>query len=70
MLAGARAAGADAVLVLHRGERILERHFQGGDRPLRAMSISKSVTSLGVGALLDDGLIKSVHQPIQDFLPE
>lgn len=34
------------------------------------MSISKSVTSLGVGALLDDGLIESVHQPIQDFLPE
>ncbi len=44
--------------------------FGNGEGPIEAMSATKSVVSLAIGRLIDDGKIKSLDQPVCDFYPE
>ncbi|MDX1688195.1 MAG: serine hydrolase [Candidatus Promineifilaceae bacterium] len=61
-----------AFLVIEDGAIVYERYLQDhtASSPSQIFSVSKSITSLLVGAALEDGLIDSVEQPVTTFLPE
>ncbi len=65
---------SDAVIVLHDGRLLLDYRadglLRGGDAPIETMSVTKSVLSLAVGLLLEDGSIQSLDQPVADFFPQ
>ena len=58
-------------VVLHDNQILLEKYFHGADRESRFLSnsVSKSFTSVLVGAAIADGKIKSVDDPVVKYLP-
>jgi CubicO group peptidase (beta-lactamase class C family) len=60
--------GADACLVVYRGQIVQEWYGPGYALPIEAMSSTKSVTGLLVGMLIADGKIRSADQPVCEFL--
>jgi CubicO group peptidase (beta-lactamase class C family) len=61
--------GADACLVIHHGRIVEEWYSKAYAVPMYAMSSTKSVAGLLTGMLIDDGRIKSMDQPVCDFIP-
>lgn len=63
---------ASAFIVWHDGKIQAERYFDGTDAatPLASKSLSKPMTALVVGRALQMGLIRSLDQPVADFVPE
>jgi CubicO group peptidase (beta-lactamase class C family) len=61
-----------AYLIIKDGKVIFEQYWDGyGTESLtNSFSMSKSIIGLLVGAAIDDGYIKSLSQPISDFIPE
>lgn len=61
-----------AFLILKDGKIRYEQYFQGHtqDSLSQAFSASKSITSILIGAAIDDGYIQSVDQVVSDFVPE
>lgn len=59
------------LIVVKDGEIVYERYELGNSAESRwlSYSVAKSVTSLLIGAALKDGYIKSVDEPVTDFLP-
>ncbi len=70
LIADAKSAESDALVVMHEGKIIVEEYFGHPKGPIEAMSATKSVVSMAIGLLIDDGKIKSVEQPVSDFFPE
>lgn len=66
------AARFSGVLVLKNGEIALERYALGrtADDRWTSFSVAKSVTSLLVGAALQDGYILSLDEPVTKYIPE
>jgi CubicO group peptidase (beta-lactamase class C family) len=62
--------GADACLVVYKGRIVQELYGPRYSAPMMAMSSTKSVTGLLVGALLDDGKIKSADEPVCNYVKE
>jgi CubicO group peptidase (beta-lactamase class C family) len=60
------------VLVLHDGGVRLERYALTGGAGVRwhSFSIAKSITSMLVGAALKDGLIRSLDDPVTDYISD
>lgn len=60
-----------AYLVVKDGAIVLEQYWDGYADTLwsNSFSMAKSVVSLLVGCAIDDGYIRSVDQPVADFLP-
>ncbi len=60
-----------ALLVLQDGALCLERYWLTGGREVQwiSWSVAKSFVSALVGIALEDGLIKSIHDPISDYTP-
>ncbi len=60
-----------ALLVARHGRLVLERYYHGYDRtsPFDLYSITKSVTSALVGIALSERRLRSVGEPLADFLP-
>lgn len=60
-----------AYLVVKDSEIVLEQYWDGYADTLwsNSFSMAKSVVSLLVGCAIDDGYIRSVDQPVADFLP-
>jgi CubicO group peptidase (beta-lactamase class C family) len=58
-------------LVLHNDQIIMEKYFHEADRNSRfiSQSLSKSIVSILVGAAVEDGAIKSVEDPVTNYLP-
>ena len=59
------------VLVIKDGELLLERYGLGNDEQTLwiSFSVSKSVTSMLLGAAIQEGYIESVNDPVSDYLP-
>jgi CubicO group peptidase (beta-lactamase class C family) len=59
------------LLVIKNGEIVFERYRLGNteDSVWVSFSVSKSVTSMLVGAAIKDGYIKSVDEKVTDYLP-
>lgn len=64
--------GGYALLVWHKDQLLLERYFEDFDALLRPNSASmhKSVMALVVAAAIEDGYIKSVDEPVGNYLAE
>lgn len=62
-------SGADACLIVYRDTVVSEYEGPGFRLPMYAMSSTKSVTSLLVGMLIDDGRIPSLDTPVSRYLP-
>jgi len=61
---------SDALVVRHNGRVVGEWCFGADSGPIQTMSCTKSVVGLAIGALIDDGAIASLDQPVYDFYPE
>ena len=59
------------LLVVQNGEVIFERYAPGNDRTSRwvSFSVTKSLTSMLIGAAIKDGFIASVDDKVVDYLP-
>ena len=59
------------LLVVHKGDIVYERYGLANDEDTRwiAFSVAKSVTSMLIGAAIQDGYIESVDDPVTDYLP-
>lgn len=68
-VARARTTG---LIVLKDGKVVLERYWQGADATSRfaSWSMAKSFVSTLVGFAIGDGLIRSVDDPVTNYLPE
>jgi CubicO group peptidase (beta-lactamase class C family) len=60
------------LLVMHRGEIVLEQYWQGYDQtaPFNAMSMTKSIVGLLIGQAIAEGAIASVEDTAATYLPE
>jgi CubicO group peptidase (beta-lactamase class C family) len=67
-----QASGTTAFLVVHNDELLYERYFNGYDqRSLNtSFSMAKSFASSLVGIAIEEGHIKSVEEPITNYIPE
>ncbi len=61
-----------AFLVVHEDRLVYERYFNGANREglQTSFSVAKSFVSTLVGIAIDEGLIKSIEDPVTDYLPE
>lgn len=61
-----------AFLVIRNDSIINESYFNEYDEAsiVASFSMSKSITSILIGCAIDDGLIKSVDEPITNYIPE
>src|SRR5687767_8484617 len=66
------ASGTTAFLVIHDDELLYERYFNGydGTSVNTSFSMAKSFASALVGIAIDEGNIKSVDEPITNYIPE
>lgn len=62
---------ARGVIVVQNGEVLLERYGEGNTQDTRwiTFSVTKSATSLLIGAAIQDGYIESVDELVTDYLP-
>ena len=60
------------VLIIHHDRIVYEKLWGDftSDRLATVFSISKSITSLLCGVAVDDGYIRSIDDPVTDYLPE
>lgn len=61
-----------AFLIIKNDTIQYEKYFKGYDKQsiVPSFSMAKSVTSILIGCAIDDGLIKSVDEPITNYIPE
>jgi CubicO group peptidase (beta-lactamase class C family) len=67
-----RSTGTHAFIVIRDNQLLYENYFNGYQRDslCTAWSVSKSVTSALVGIAISEGYIKSLDDPIVNYLPE
>ena len=60
------------VMIIQNDSIVYEKYWGdfSSDRLATIFSVSKSITSLVCGIAIDDGFIKSVDDPVTDYLPE
>ncbi|MEY4835285.1 MAG: hypothetical protein RI980_1400 [Bacteroidota bacterium] len=61
-----------AFLIIKNDTIQYEKYFKGYDKEsiVPSFSMAKSVTSILIGCAIDEGLIKSVNDPITNYIPE
>lgn len=61
-----------AFLIIKNDTIQYEKYFKGYDKEsiVPSFSMAKSVTSILIGCAIDEGLIKSVDEPITSYIPE
>ena len=70
LVAEARQTASDGLVLLRDGKLVGEWYFDTPREPIEAMSVTKSVVSLAVGAALAHGKIGSLNDPLHTFFPE
>jgi len=70
LLRTAEDSSSSAVVIVQNGKVITERHFGGKPRPIHTMSVTKFLTAMAIGYLLDDKKIKSLDDPLSTWFPE
>jgi hypothetical protein len=70
LLAHAENQESDSVLIAYNNTIIAEKHFFGSTGPHSIQSITKSVTSLAIGKLIETGKIPTEDTPISTWYPE
>ncbi len=65
-------SGTVALLIIQRDSMLFEHYAKGYDAgsTVPSFSMAKAVVSLLIGCAIEDGLIKSVDQPVTDYVPE
>ena len=65
-------SGTTAFLVIHNDEVLYERYFDGYDETSvhTSFSMAKSFASALVGIAIDEEHIKSINEPITNYIPE
>jgi CubicO group peptidase (beta-lactamase class C family) len=68
----AQAHNSSALLVLHKGEIVLERYWRGftSASTSNSMSLSKTVVALLIGIAIEEGHIDSELDPVAKYIPE
>lgn len=68
----ARSADSSALLVMHRGELVLEQYWQGfkPTSTFNSMSMSKTITALLTGIAIEEGQIESEITPVANYISE
>ncbi|MEM6724961.1 MAG: serine hydrolase [Bacteroidota bacterium] len=63
---------SSALLILHNGQLVLEKYWEGTTREstTNSMSMAKTIVGILIGAAIDDGLIGSEKDPAFQYLPE
>ncbi len=69
LMANARDQGSEAIVILRNGHIVAEDYLGFIDRPIYAMSASKSIVSLAYGFLLADGKLASLDEKVVNTLP-
>ena len=64
--------GTQAFLVIHDDTILYERYFMGYQRGsiVTSFSVAKSIDTTLIGMAVQDGYIKSIDDPITDYIPE
>ena len=70
ILQRAKQTHSNAVLVIKDGKTVGEYYAGNKNEKIQLMSCTKSIVSLAIGKLIDDGKIKSLDQPVYEFYPE
>lgn len=65
----AKQTRSDHMLLVTAQGVVLERHW-GDDIPIETQSLTKSVVALGILALIADGEISSLDEPLHTYFPE
>ena len=68
----AESTDSSALLVMHRGELVLEKYWQGFKpaSTFNSMSMSKTITALLIGMAIESGKIESELDPVANYIPE
>ena len=68
----AKESSTQGIVIIHNDSIVYERYWGdfSADRMATIFSISKSITSLLCGIAVDDGYIRSIDDPVTDYLPE
>ncbi len=66
----ARETESDALIVLHRGETVIQERFGKPAGEIQTMSVTKSIVALAFGRLLADGRLESLDEPVHRWYPE
>ncbi|AIE86075.1 serine hydrolase domain-containing protein [Fimbriimonas ginsengisoli] len=69
LLRACRESESWSLVVMHHGKVAIDENFGVEIPACNLMSATKSITSLAVGMLLDDGKIPSLDTPLQYFFP-
>lgn len=70
LLERAEVTRSSALVILRSGKLIGEWYFGGPSALTETMSATKSITSLAIGILVDEGRIRSLDEPVATFFPE
>lgn len=70
ILQRAKETHSSSDLIVKDGKAIGEYHAGEKNEKIQLMSCTKSIVSLAIGKLIEQGKIKSVDQPVYDFYPE
>ncbi|MDA8245026.1 MAG: serine hydrolase, partial [Elusimicrobia bacterium] len=71
LVAEAQNTHSNALIVLKDGRVIAERYFNHpGKQPLRINSVTKSIVSLTIGQLIEEGKISGLDTPISRWFPD
>jgi CubicO group peptidase (beta-lactamase class C family) len=68
----AEKSNTQGIIIIHNDSIVYERYWGNfsADRLATIFSVSKSITSLLCGIAVDDGYIRSIDDPVTDYLPE
>jgi len=65
-----RKSHSNAVIIIRNNKILVEEYYNQKPKPEYISSAGKSLVSLAIGKLIDDGKIKSLDQPVYEFYPE